>query len=442
MTEGPIAKKICFFSIPLILGNFLQLLYNTVDSIIVGNFLGSHALAAVGSTTSLIFLLVAFSQGASVGAGVVMAQYLGAGNLKNVRATTHTALAIALLLGLILTIGGIFLSRPLLIWMNTPSDVFADSLSYFQLYCGGLLFSVIYNMAAGIMNAAGNSKRPLYYLGCASIINMILDIVLVNGIGIGINGAAIATDISQFIACLFAIKHLIDTSADYKIQLSKIAIHRRIAKQIIHIGLPTGIQNMVISFSNVLVQSGVNSFGAAAMAGFAAFLRIDGFNILPILSISMAMTTFTGQNYGAGNIERIKKGIKVVLIMGFSYTIFIGSLVLAFSDPIMRLFSHDASVIAYGRLAMHYFCPFYFLLGILQGLAGTVRGTGKSIPPMVVLLISLCLFRIIWLQFILPLFHSIDGLYALYPVSWALGMLMMILYAWKGHWLQNTKRVS
>ena len=199
---------------------------------------------------------------------------------------------------------------------------------------------------------------------------------------------------------------------------------------------------MVISFSNVLVQSGVNRFGAAAMAGFAAFLRIDGFNILPILSISMAMTTFTGQNYGAGNIERIRKGIKVVLIMGFSYTIFIGSLVLAFSDPIMRLFSHDASVIAYGRLAMHYFCPFYFLLGILQGLAGTVRGTGKSVPPMVVLLISLCLFRIIWLQFILPLFHSIDGLYALYPVSWALGMLMMILYAWKGHWLQNTKRVS
>lgn len=442
MTEGPIAKKICFFSIPLILGNFLQLLYNTVDSIIVGNFLGSHALAAVGSTTSLIFLLVAFSQGASVGAGVVMAQYLGAGNLKNVRATTHTALAIALLLGLILTIGGIFLSRPLLIWMNTPSDVFADSLSYFQLYCGGLLFSVIYNMAAGIMNAAGNSKRPLYYLGCASIINIILDIVLVNGIGIGINGAAIATDISQFIACLFAIKHLIETSADYKIQLSQIAIHRRIAKQIIHIGLPTGIQNMVISFSNVLVQSGVNSFGAAAMAGFAAFLRIDGFNILPILSISMAMTTFTGQNYGAGNIERIKKGIKVVLIMGFSYTIFIGSLVLAFSDPIMRLFSHDASVIAYGSLAMHYFCPFYFLLGILQGLAGTVRGTGKSIPPMVVLLISLCLFRITWLQFILPLFHSIDGLYALYPVSWALGMLMMILYAWKGHWLQNPKRIS
>ena len=372
MTEGSIWKSILLFSVPLILGNLLQQLYNTADSIIVGNFLGSNALAAVGSSGSPIYLLIGFSQGVAVGAGVVVSQYL---------------------------------------------------------------FSVIYNMAAGILNAAGNSRRSVLYLACASITNIILDLVFIAGLKMGVAGAAIATDISQLVSCVLSLRFLMKVDADYKVELSSVRPDKRMTSRIIRIGLPTGIQNMVISFSNVLVQSSVNSYGAAAMAGFAAYMKIDGFNILPVTSFSMAATTFVGQNYGAGNLKRVKKGTWVTLAMGVLYTLCTGTLLLAFQNPIMHLFTSDETVVSFGCIAMHYFCPFYFLLSILHGMAGAVRGTGRSVPPMVVLLVSLCLFRVVWIQFVLPFFSGIEGVFVLYPVSWALGAALMVLYAWKGSWM-------
>lgn len=435
MTEGGIAKKIFFFSVPLILGNLLQQLYNTADSVIVGNFVGSNALAAVGSSTSIICLLIAFAQGVAVGAGVIVAQHLGAKEKQGVEDAVHTALALSAILGVIITAGGVCFSHVLLRWMHTPAEVFDDSALYLQLYFGGLIFSVLYNMAAGILNAAGNSRRSLLYLAIASVTNIVLDLVLIAGFHMGVAGAAVATDISQLVSCVLALRFLGRVHADYRVSIKKIRVQKKMAARIIKIGLPTGIQNMVISFSNVLVQSSVNGFGAAAMAGFGAYMKIDGFNILPVMSFSMAVTTFTGQNYGAGKIDRVKKGMWVTLAMGFAYTILTGILLLTFADPLMRMFTKDAEVIVFGKLAMHYFCPFYFLLSILHGLAGTVRGTGKSVPPMVILLTSLCLFRIIWIQFILPLFGAIDGVFVLYPVSWAFGTVLMILYTWKGKWL-------
>ena len=433
MTEGGIAKKIFFFSVPLILGNLLQQLYNTADSVIVGNFVGSNALAAVGSSTSIICLLIAFAQGVAVGAGVIVAQHLGAKEKQGVEDAVHTALALSAILGVIITAGGVCFSHVLLRWMYTPAEVFDDSALYLQLYFGGLIFSVLYNMAAGILNAAGNSRRSLLYLAIASVTNIVLDLVLIAGFHMGVAGAAVATDISQLVSCVLALRFLGRVHADYRVSIKKIRVQKKMAARIIKIGLPTGIQNMVISFSNVLVQSSVNGFGAAAMAGFGAYMKIDGFNILPVMSFSMAVTTFTGQNYGAGKIDRVKKGMWVTLAMGFAYTILTGILLLTFADPLMRMFTKDAEVIVFGKLAMHYFCPFYFLLSILHGLAGTVRGTGKSVPPMVILLTSLCLFRIIWIQFILPLFGAIDGVFVLYPVSWAFGTVLMILYTWKGN---------
>ncbi len=208
------------------------------------------------------------------------------------------------------------------------------------------------------------------------------------------------------------------------------------ALRIIQIGLPTGIQNMVISFSNILIQASINQYGATAVAGFSAYLKIDGFNILPVLSFSMAITTFIGQNYGAGKYDRMKKGMWVTLLMGIVYTVLTGILLLTFSGQIMRLFSEDVGVVAYGQTAMRYFCPFYWILAILHSLAGTVRGTGKSIPPMVVLLVSLCLFRIVWIQLVLPYYTSIEGIFILYPVSWLVGAVLMILYTWKGKWIE------
>ena len=329
----------------------------------------------------------------AVGAGVVVSQYLGAKDKKETRIAVHTSLAIAVILGLILTVGGIAVSRSLLVWMNTPEEVLGDAVTYMKLYFGGVLFSVVYNMAAGILNAAGNSRRSVLYLACASITNIILDLVLIAGLKMGVAGAAIATDISQLVSCVLSLRFLMKVDADYKVELSAIRPDQRMTSRIIRIGLPTGIQNMVISFSNVLVQSSVNCYGAAAMAGFAAYMKIDGFNILPVTSFSMAATTFVGQNYGAGNLKRVKNGMWVTLGMGVLYTLCTGAMLLAFQDPIMHLFTSDETVVAFGCSAMHYFCPFYFLLAILHGMAGAVRGTGRSVPPMVVLLISLCLFR-------------------------------------------------
>ena len=435
MTEGSVVKNILFFSVPLILGNLLQQLYNTVDSIIVGNYVGSNALAAIGSSTSLVYLLIAFSQGVSVGAGVVISQRLGQKNKEGVQISVHTALALAGILGIILTVGGILFSKEILLWMNTPEEVLMDAVTYLRLYSAGMVFNVVYNMAAGILNAAGNSRRSLGYLAIASVTNLILDLVFIVGIKMGIAGAAIATNIGQMISCLLAIWFLVRTQTDYKVYLNKIKIHKSTAGLIIKIGLPTGFQNMVISLSNILVQSSVNSFGANAMAGFGAYMKVDGFNVLPVTSFGMAATTFVGQNYGAGKLERVKRGMWITLGIGIFYTITTGILLLTFSETIMQLFSHDPAVIAYGQQAMRFWCPFYWVLSILHALSGTVRGTGKGIPPMIVLLISLCLFRVLWVQFVMPNIASIEGIFMLYPISWAIGSGLMILYTWKGQWL-------
>lgn len=437
MTQGNIWKLLITFSIPLIIGNLLQQMYNTADSIIVGNFVGSNGLAAVGSGTALINLIIAFAQGASVGAGVVVSQYIGADKKDKIKISVHTSICISIILGLILSLLGIFASPSLLIMMKTPKVVLKSSILYLQIYCGGLIFNVIYNMATGILNAAGNSKKPLVYLAIASFTNIILDLLFIKIFKLGVMGAAIATDISQAISCILAIGYLLKVKSDYKLYIKDLKINKETAVKIIKIGLPTAIQNMVISFSNVLVQSSVNAYGATAMAGYAAYLKIDGFNILPVLSISMAVTTFTGQNVGANRLDRVKKGMYSSLIMVLVYTVFIGAVLLIFSHQVLGLFTHSAQVIMYGQLAMKYFCPYYFLLGILNVLAGTVRGAGKGIPPMIILLFSMCIFRILWIKIALPFYSSIDGVFILYPISWLVGAILMILYTKFGNWLPH-----
>ena len=437
MTQGNIWKLLITFSIPLIIGNLLQQMYYTADSIIVGNFVGSNGLAAVGSGTALINLIIAFAQGASVGAGVVVSQYIGADKKDKIKISVHTSICISIILGLILSLLGIFASPSLLIMMKTPKVVLKSSILYLQIYCGGLIFNVIYNMATGILNAAGNSKKPLVYLAIASFTNIILDLLFIKIFKLGVMGAAIATDISQAISCILAIGYLLKVKSDYKLYIKDLKINKETAVKIIKIGLPTAIQNMVISFSNVLVQSSVNAYGATAMAGYAAYLKIDGFNILPVLSISMAVTTFTGQNVGANRLDRVKKGMYSSLIMVLVYTVFIGAVLLIFSHQVLGLFTHSAQVIMYGQLAMKYFCPYYFLLGILNVLAGTVRGAGKGIPPMIILLFSMCIFRILWIKIALPFYSSIDGVFILYPISWLVGAILMILYTKFGKWLPH-----
>lgn len=338
---------------------------------------------------------------------------------------------LSILFGTFLSIVGFIFTPQLLEWMKTPVEVMPESITYLRLFFLGTVFNIVYNMEAGILNAVGNSKRSLLYLGVASVTNIILDIIFVKILGMGVSGVAIATNISQFISCILALRFLMSVSDAYRVYLNKIKVHKETAIKIVKIGLPTGIQSMVVSLSNVLIQSSVNTFGASVMAGFGAYLKVDGFNILPVLSLGMASTTFTGQNCGARKKERVKKGLWITIVMGVVYTVIIGILLLIFAQPIMQLFTQDEKIIDAGIRAMKYFCPFYALLSILHSLVGA----GKTMPPMIILLFSMCIFRIIWLQFILPMNNTIDNIYVLYPVSWAIGVILMGIYIWKAKWL-------
>lgn len=435
MTEGSIWKKILFFSIPLILGNLFQQLYNTVDSIIVGNYIGSEALAAVGSSGSLINLLIGFCIGASAGAGVVIAQFYGAQDKEGVRKAVHTTIAIAIAAGAILTIVGIVTTPLLLKAMGTPKEVFDQASIYLKVYFGGILFSVVYNMSAGILNAVGNSKRSLVYLMIAATSNIFLDLLFVVVFKMGIVGAAIATDISQLLSCIFIILFLVRSEDVYRVKLKDIRCYDNLLGKILKIGLPTGVQNIVISLSNVIVQSSVNSFGAVAIAGFAAYIKVDGFNILPVLSFSMAATTFVGQNVGAGRLDRVKKGMYVSVAMGIIYTVCTGILLLAFAPQVIGVFTQNGKVVEYGVYIMRFFCPFYWMLGILHILAGTIRGTGKTMQAMVVFLFSLCIFRVLWIWGAMSVSHKIGGVMLGYPLSWLVGLVMILIYVWKGNWM-------
>lgn len=435
MTEGSIWKKILFFSIPLILGNLFQQLYNTVDSIIVGNYIGSEALAAVGSSGSLINLLIGFCIGASAGAGVVIAQFYGAQDREGVRKAVHTTIAIAIAAGAALTVVGIVATPILLKAMGTPQEVFDQASIYLKVYFGGILFSVVYNMSAGILNAVGNSKRSLVYLMIAATSNIFLDLLFVVVLKMGIVGAAIATDISQLLSCIFIILFLVRSEDVYRVKLKDIRCYDNLLGKILKIGLPTGVQNIVISLSNVIVQSSVNSFGAVAMAGFAAYIKVDGFNILPVLSFSMAATTFVGQNVGAGRLDRVKKGMYVSVAMGIIYTVCTGILLLTFAPQVIGVFTQNGKVVEYGVYIMKFFCPFYWMLGILHILAGTIRGTGKTMQAMVVFLFSLCIFRVLWIWGAMSVSHKIGGVMLGYPLSWLVGLVMILIYVWKGNWM-------
>lgn len=438
MTSGSIWKTIVLFAIPLIFGNLLQQTYNTIDSMIVGNYVGSNALAAVGSSTALINLFISFAQGISVGSGIVVAQSLGSNKLKDVKISVHTSLAIALVLGAIISILGYIFAPWLLIKMATPKEVMAESIDYLRVFSMGLIFNVLYNMEAGILNAVGNSKRSLLYLAIASMTNVILDILFIEFFAMGVKGAAIATNISQGLSALLALLFLMRVPEIYKVRLKKIKLHKDMALRIIKVGIPTAVQGTVISFSNVIMQSSVNVFGSMTMAGFGAFIKIDGFNILPVLSLSLAITTFAGQNYGGGKIDRVKKGMWTTLSMSIIYTIISGTMLYTFAPKVIALFTKDRAVIEAGVLATKFFCPFYFLLAIMHSLAGTVRGTGKTVPPMIIMLLSLCLFRILAAKFVIPHYNTIENVYMLYPISWFIGAVLMVAYTFKAKWIEKS----
>lgn len=440
MTSGNIYKKIALFAIPLLLGNFFQLMYNTIDSIVVGNYVGKEALAAVGASTPIINLLIAFFQGLATGAGVVVSRYYGARKQEEESKAIHSFLLFSILFGIALSIVGYFVSPIILRMMNTPSDYYNDADGYLAIYFLGATFLIVYNAGTGILQAVGDSKNPLYFLIATSILNIFLDLLFVKGFGMGVDGAAWATIISECISMLLVINLLMRTKNEYKVTLKNLKIDFSILKQIVEIGVPAGLQGMIVSVSNVIVMAYINQFGSSGVAGFSCSNKIDNFMGLPVNSLMLAITTFVGQNLGARQYERVKQGVRAALVMSISIVVTLGVFVFLFSDSLMRIFTSDMDVIEDGTIILRIMCPCYIFLCFHQVYSGALRASGRSSVPMITSIIAFVLMRQIFLAVAIPLYHHISIIGIGYSFTWAMAALMTGIYYFTSNWLQKSMR--
>lgn len=441
MTEGAIWKKIILFAVPLFLGNLFQQMYNTADSLIVGNFLGSEALAAVSSSGSLIFLMVGFFNGISMGAGVVIARYYGARETENVHKAVHTAIAFGIAAGVLLTVLGVTLTPQLLQWMGTPADVLPNSILYFRIYFLGSLAFVMYNVFVGILQSVGDSRHPLVYLIISSLLNVALDLLLVAVLGFGVGAAAVATIVSQFTsACLCMYRLCRKSPEDYSVSLREISFDLPMLRQIIVNGLPAGFQNSIISFANVIVQSNINSFGKMAVAGCGAYTKIEGFGFLPITCFAMSMTTFISQNLGAREYERAKKGARFGIVCCILMAEIVGVCIYLFAPYLISAFNSDPEVVGFGTLQARTVTLFYFLLAFSHCIAAILRGAGKSTVPMYVMMVCWCILRIAYISLVVRIVPSISGIFWAYPLTWSLSSVIFLIYFLKADWIHGFER--
>ncbi len=440
MTEGVIWKQILAFSLPLLVGNLFQQLYNTVDSIVVGNYVSSQALAAVGTSNSLINLIIGMFLGISVGAGVIISQYYGAKNHRKLSWAVHTCIALSIIGGLGMIVLGVWLSPIILVWMNTPEDVLADSTTYLRIYFCGSLFNIVYNMGSGILRAVGDSKRPLYYLIASSLTNVVLDLLFVLAFHWDVAGVAIATIISQGVSAVLVMWNLMRTKEPYRVEIKNIRIDKRMMKRVLMVGIPSGIQQSIISLSNVIVQSNINVYGSAAMAGFGSYSKVEGFIMLPLQTTCMSATTFTGQNIGAKKYDRVKKGIIQGMIMSAIYTVAVSLVLYFFGGEVLKIFSSEPDVIRFGQEAIGIIVPFYLTMTVHQIIMGTLRGAGKTFVTMLIGVGNMCILRMIYINCLVPFFPSFHAVVLCYPITWITTMLMDVLYCWKAKWLPKTAK--
>lgn len=430
MTEGPIWRHLMNFSIPTAIGLIFQQLYNTVDTIVVGKFVGKEALAAVGSTGSIVNMLVGLCAGIAVGAGVVVSQHYGAKDYKRLSDALHTTVIVTAILSVLATIAGILLTKPMLHLMQTPDDVLGEATTYLTIYFAGLSGLLIYNMGSGILRAVGNSRFPLYFLCLSAFLNVVFDLVFVIFFKWGVAGVAYATIISQFISAGLEIWVLSRGDKPYTIKWHHLRIHAAELKEIVRIGMPSGIQQAITSFSNVFVQSYINKFGVECMAGWSSYSKLDVFILIPMQSISMASTTFVGQNYGAGKLHRAREGVRKTLSFSLIVTAVLCVLMIMLRVPMLKLFNDEALVIEYGAKFIAMISPFYLVTCINQIYAGALRGIGSSRIPTSIMLFSFVVFRQIYLFFNLHVLNNNFNVMALaYPMGWVVcSILMSIAY--------------
>lgn len=437
MTEGCIWRKIVKFALPICWGNLFQQLYNIVDSVVVGNYVGRDALAAISSTGSLIFLLVGFFGGIFMGAGVVISKYFGADKKESVQKAIHTSIAFAIIAGIILTVVGTLLTPQILRLMGTPDSVFSNATLYVRIYFMGILSVVLYNTSSGIFQAVGDSKHPLYYLIISSIVNVVLDLIFVVIFKWGIGGAAFATIISQTVSVVLSFYKLSTTNDVYKVDFKKIQIDPRILKEIIRLGLPAGIQNSVIALANVVVQANINAFGSVAMAGCGSYSKIEGFVFIPITSFAMSMTTFIGQNLGAKKYDRAKEGAKFGIITSIILAEIIGVLFFILAPQLISLFNGEPEVVQFGTSQSRTIALFYFLLAFSHCIAGILRGAGKAIVPMFVMLLCWCIIRVTYITITTHFIPMIQVVFWAYPLTWFLSSMIFLIYYLKSDWIHG-----
>lgn len=437
MTEGKPWLLILQFAVPLLIGNLFQQLYNTADSVVVGRYVSTNALAAVGSSNSLINLIIGMFTGVATGSGVIIAQYYGAKEEEKLKHAVHTAIKISIIGGIILIFIGYLASGQLLIWMGTPKEVMESATIYLKIYFLGSLFNIVYNMGAGILRAVGDSKNPLYYLCISSIVNILLLVVFVILFHMGVAGAGLATVIAQGVSAALIMLKLMNSQGAYRIYRKELKIHRKMITQILKMGIPSGIQNSIVSLSNVIVQANINSFGGIVMAGCSSYMKIDGFVILPVMSFSMSVMTFIGQNVGAGKYDRVKKGLFATAIMSCIYVVIISAILIIFGNPILSIFTKKSNVVHYGLVMLHILIPFYITITLVNVFTGAFRGAGKSFASMFIMILNLCVVRMMWVKFATPIFPSIKTVLYGYPISWITGLLCVALYALKGKWLKK-----
>ena len=444
ITQGVIWKQLLLFFFPILIGTFFQQLYNTVDTIVVGQYVGTSALAAVGTTGTWINLLVGFFVGVSTGATVIISQFFGAGDAKNVSKAVHTSMALALAGGLIIMVAGLLTSRVSLELLGVPEEIMGDALTYMNVYYCGIIASMIYNVGTGVLRAIGDSRMPLYVLIVCCLVNIVLDLLFVLVFHWGVFGVAFATVLSQVVSAVLIMLRLMLTRESYRVELKKIRFDRNILRNVIRIGLPAGLQSVLYSVSNLVVQASINSFGTDAIASWAAIGKIDGFIWMVMSAFGIAITTFVGQNFGAQQYGRVKKSIHICLGMALGTTIALSILLLLFMEPLLRFFTGDEAVIAIGQDFFRVLGPSYFTYVFIEILSGAIRGAGEAFQPMVITCFGVCGLRILWLALValVPAMHTMQMVAMNYPITWVIAAVVFIIYYLRMNWLRRCIRRS
>lgn len=433
IVEGVIWKQLLIYFFPILLGTFFQQLYNTVDAVVVGNYLGKEALAAVGGATgTIINLLVGFFVGLSSGATVVISQYFGSGDEEGVSRAVHTSIALSLAGGIFLTFVGIFGARWALEMMGTTADVIGGATDYMRIYFAGVIMNLLYNMSSGILRAIGDSRRPMIYLIICCLVNIVLDILFVGFMHMGVAGAAIATITSQAVSAILTMRALMRTEECYKFVLKKLRVDFPLLGRILRIGFPAGIQSMMYSISNLLIQVNINALGTDTMAAWTAFGKVDSIIWMVMGAFSVSVTTFVGQNWGAGKVDRVKTSIRTGMVVELLSTFIMSGVILLTGQHLIRLFTQDEGVIAISLMIMHCNVPLYASFVPIDLLSGGMRGMGNSLAPMLIICFGVCIFRVVWLFTAVPLNNNIITIVLSYPISWILTSIVMIIYYM--HW--------